>query len=88
MGLPADTKADAAHWKWLTDEDNAYFAWSDQMVEGKAHGSRYYPRGVTSALWICTDGINPFEAIRNCLLGEQNSQSVAQSTQSTKAPLL
>lgn len=53
-----DTEADAAHWEWLMDEDNAYFAWSDQMLAGKAHGSRYYPRGVTSLLWL-TDNNSP-----------------------------
>jgi len=40
------------------DEENAYFAWSDQMLQGKAVGSRYYPRGVTSILWAAT-GENP-----------------------------
>ena len=44
--------ADAAHAAWLTDPDNGYWAWSDQMVSGKAIGSRYYPRGVTAVLWL------------------------------------
>lgn len=47
-----DPKADAAHRAWLVDERNAYFAWSDQMVAGEARGSKYYPRGVTSWLWL------------------------------------
>jgi hypothetical protein len=47
-----DTLADAAHVAWLLDERNAYFAWSDQMLAGFAEGSKYYPRGVTSALWL------------------------------------
>jgi xylan 1,4-beta-xylosidase len=46
-----DPAADLAHWMWLLDPSNVYFAWSDQMVCGKAVGSRYYPRGVTSVLW-------------------------------------
>jgi hypothetical protein len=46
-----DPAADAAHWAWLMDPENLYFAWSDQMLAGKAVGSRYYPRGVTSVLW-------------------------------------
>lgn len=46
-----DSGADKAHWGWLMDAENVYFAWSDQMVAGKAKGSRYYPRGVTSVLW-------------------------------------
>jgi hypothetical protein len=49
---PVDHRADDAHLGWLMDKDNSYFAWSDQMLAGKAHGSRYYPRGVTSVLWL------------------------------------
>lgn len=55
LGIRGDTitaRADAAHAGWLTDADNAYWAWSDQMVSGKAVGSRYYPRGVTAILWL------------------------------------
>lgn len=47
-----DPAADAAHRAWLLDPENAFFAWSDQMVAGKARGSKYYPRGVTSWLWL------------------------------------
>jgi hypothetical protein len=52
FGLPPDPAADAAHRSWLVDPDNAAFAWSDQMVAGKAKGSKYYPRGVTAWLWL------------------------------------
>lgn len=58
LGLAPDAEADAAHVGWLLDEENAYFAWSDQMLQGKAVGSRYYPRGVTSILWGAS-GENP-----------------------------
>lgn len=58
LGFAADAEADVAHVNWLLDEENAYFAWSDQMLQGKAVGSRYYPRGVTSILWAAT-GENP-----------------------------
>lgn len=51
-GVPPDDRADEAHRSWLLDPDNAYFAWSDQMVAGKAKGSKYYPRGVTAWLWL------------------------------------
>ncbi len=58
FGLDADEKvkqlfaaADAAHVKWQTD-GSSYWACSDQIVSGKAHGSRYYPRIITSALWL------------------------------------
>ena len=44
--------ADRAHRAWLLDPDNSYWAWSDQMVAGRAQGSRYYPRGATAALWL------------------------------------
>ena len=45
------TTADAAHVKWQTD-GSSYWACSDQIVSGKAHGSRYYPRIITSTLWL------------------------------------
>jgi hypothetical protein len=44
-------KADAAHVKWQTD-GCGYWACSDQFVSGEAKGSRYYPRIVTTALWM------------------------------------
>jgi xylan 1,4-beta-xylosidase len=44
-------RADAAHVKWQTD-GSGYWACSDQFVSGVAKGSRYYPRVVTSALWM------------------------------------
>jgi len=45
--------ADIAHMNWLLKEENLFFAWSDQMHSGVAKGSKYYPRGVTSVLWLC-----------------------------------
>ncbi|MFC4038416.1 glycoside hydrolase family 52 protein [Dactylosporangium siamense] len=44
--------ADEAHARWLRDPRNARWAWSDQMQDGLAVGSRYYPRGVTAVLWL------------------------------------
>jgi hypothetical protein len=58
LGLDGEhitARADAAHAAWLTDSDNGIWAWSDQMVSGKAVGSRYYPRGVTGILWLEPD---------------------------------
>lgn len=55
LDLPWDEaghNSDAAHCAWLTDSRNAYYAWSDQMVSGFAKASKYYPRGVTSILWL------------------------------------
>ncbi|RCX20604.1 glycosyl hydrolase family 52 [Fontibacillus phaseoli] len=55
LGLPWDEQgaaADAAHAAWLTSDSNAYWSWSDQMLAGVICGSRYYPRGVTSILWL------------------------------------
>lgn len=75
LGKPQDTRADRAHWAWLMDEDNAYYAWSDQMLAGKAHGSRYYPRGVTAALWLA-QGDSPLGAMREALVGKDSSRAV------------
>ena len=44
--------ADNAHAAWLLDPRNTYWAWSDQIIAGVAKGSKYYPRGVTSILWL------------------------------------
>ena len=53
INTPATGKvADVAHSKWLLKKENLRFAWSDQMCSGVAHGSKYYPRGVTSVLWL------------------------------------
>jgi len=61
LGHEVDKVADAAHRAWLLEPENAYYAWSDQMLEGKAVGSRYYPRGVTSILWTAP-GLKQIEA--------------------------
>lgn len=45
-------QADAAHVSWQTTGDSAYWAMSDQMVKGVAFGSKYYPRCVTTCLWL------------------------------------
>jgi len=44
--------ADRAHANWLLADENVRWAWSDQMRSGIAKGSLYYPRGVTSILWL------------------------------------
>lgn len=67
LGHAPDEAADRAHVDWLLDEENAYYAWSDQMLDGKAVGSRYYPRGVTSILWAAK-GPQPLEEIRQLLV--------------------
>ncbi|MGO8757867.1 MAG: glycoside hydrolase family 52 protein [Terracidiphilus sp.] len=43
--------ADAAHVKWQT-EGSSFWACCDQIVSGEGKASRYYPRIVTSALWM------------------------------------
>lgn len=45
-------KGDAAHVSWLTDEVHSIWSWSDQILRGEIIGSKYYPRGVTSILWL------------------------------------
>lgn len=55
LGWPWDEqgmRADAAHVQWLTHETLAIWSWSDQILSGEPIGSRYYPRGVTSILWL------------------------------------
>jgi hypothetical protein len=44
--------ADAAHVKWQTEGASAFWAMSDQIVSGVAQGSKYYPRCVTTVLWL------------------------------------
>lgn len=45
-------KADAAHVEWLTHPTLSIWSWSDQIISGEITGSKYYPRGVTSILWL------------------------------------
>jgi hypothetical protein len=52
FGMDADARADGLHASWLLDPENAPFAFSDQMMAGKACGSKYYPRGVVCILWV------------------------------------
>jgi hypothetical protein len=44
--------ADAAHVCWQTHAASAYWACSDQFIKGVAKASRYYPRVITTALWL------------------------------------
>jgi hypothetical protein len=55
LRLPTDAAADAAHAAWLMDPEHAAWAWSDQILAGRIWSSRYYPRGVTAALWLEED---------------------------------
>ncbi|WNR42096.1 glycoside hydrolase family 52 protein [Paenibacillus roseipurpureus] len=55
LGLVWDEKgaaADAAHVAWLTHPTLSIYSWSDQIISGEITGSKYYPRGVTSILWL------------------------------------
>jgi hypothetical protein len=36
----------------LTHPNLSFWSWSDQIVSGEIKGSKYYPRGVTSILWL------------------------------------
>lgn len=69
LGHAPDAKADRAHVGWLVAPENAYYAWSDQMLAGRAVGSRYYPRGVTAILWTAA-GDRPLDEVRALLLAE------------------
>ncbi|MBN1759418.1 MAG: hypothetical protein JW863_13910, partial [Chitinispirillaceae bacterium] len=55
LGIEADAvfgESDEAQLRWLLDERNSAYAWSDQFRNGVLVGSRYYPRGVTAVLWL------------------------------------
>ena len=56
--------ADAAHVRWLLHPEKSYWAWSDQMVKGVAEGSKYYPRGVTSFLWLYEKGESTIKKLK------------------------
>ncbi len=45
-------RADEAHVSWLTHPELSIWSWSDQIISGEISGSKYYPRGVTSILWL------------------------------------
>lgn len=45
-------RADSAHVGWMLHPESAYWACSDQFVDGIARGSKYYPRIISSALWM------------------------------------
>lgn len=45
-------RADAVHAEWLTHPTLSVWSWSDQIIAGEIAGSKYYPRGVTSILWL------------------------------------
>lgn len=50
-------RADAAHVAWLTHPTLSIWSWSDQIIAGEISGSKYYPRGVTSILWLEETGV-------------------------------
>ena len=55
LGRPWDeagARADAAHVAWLTHPTLSVWSWSDQILAGEIIASKYYPRGVTSILWL------------------------------------
>ena len=55
LGLPIRANTDAADTAsvdWLTNSSSGRLAFSDQIENGIAIGSEYYPRGVTSILWL------------------------------------
>ncbi len=47
--------ADQVHVSWLLDPELSYWCWSDQILAGKIMGSKYYPRGVSTILWLNPD---------------------------------
>ncbi|MBK8804876.1 MAG: hypothetical protein IPN71_22970 [Fibrobacteres bacterium] len=51
FGNSRDPRADTAHVRWLAP-GSASTGFTDQIIEGKGIGSRYYPRGVTAILFL------------------------------------
>lgn len=51
FGRAPDSRSDVAHVAWLAPGSSAD-GFCDQIVDGKAIGSRYYPRGVTAFLFL------------------------------------
>lgn len=55
MHYEGEERADEAHVQWQV-EGSKFYACSDQFTSGKAIGSLYYPRIVTSILWMQETG--------------------------------
>jgi hypothetical protein len=55
LDYEGETEADAAHVLWEV-EGSKFYACSDQFASGKPIGSLYYPRIVTSILWMDETG--------------------------------
>jgi len=51
FGHAPDRRADAAHVSWLAPGSSAW-GFTDQIRAGKGIGSKYYPRGATSILFL------------------------------------
>lgn len=51
FGKTPDVRADAAHVRWQSP-GSAATGFTDQIIDGKGIGSRYYPRGVTAILFV------------------------------------
>jgi len=51
FGRKTDSVADLAHVAWLSPGSSRW-GWSDQIIGGQAIGSKFYPRGVTSILFL------------------------------------
>lgn len=54
LAMPLSSSFDDAHARWQRDGDCRDYAFTDQVRsnDGKDLGSRFYPRGVTSILWL------------------------------------
>jgi len=51
FGITPAPESHATHARWQ-QVGSRLWAFCDQIVEGQARGSRYYPRGVTAQLWL------------------------------------
>lgn len=51
LGAVGD-RADAAHMAWQLHPEHSAGCWTEQVDNGIAHTAKYYPRGVSSNIWL------------------------------------
>ncbi len=47
-----DSQADVAHALWQLHPEHSYNCWTEQVKKGVAFAAKYYPRGVSSNIWL------------------------------------
>jgi hypothetical protein len=55
LSLPVEKESrvnDAANVAAITHPEHSYWCWSEQIKDGIVYAAKYYPRGVTSNVWL------------------------------------